>query len=175
MDVQVRGILIMAMRDAFTGITAILGPERAGYFEEVEAAGWYDGNPYYEALRYLRDHTSPRALLLVGNRVVEELRAFLPGLNEATPKWLADEIGRLYHELVRGPASGDWRLEHYEPGRAILAEDSTLSNPVFGAGILRGALEMVGAYNVRVELLNERDAGSAFNRYLVEWIHPSGE
>ena len=75
---------------------------------------------------------------------------------------------------MRGEEAGEWIVEEYKPGRAIVRETAITANVDFISGVLRGGLEALGACNIRVTILDERSAGAAANRYLVEWIEPPG-
>jgi len=175
MNIEIRGIYYKAVKNVFPGIAAIVGPELGKCFDDIDGAGWYDGKAYFEAVKYLRDHISPPSMVLVGNEIVEELKKLIPELTTARPRALALKVPEFYANLARGPDAGAWLVESYEPGKAILAENGATTSPVLALGMIRAILESCGAYNVRAEILNERSAGSALNRYLFEWIHPSGE
>lgn len=175
MDAEVRGVFLQALKDALPDLTSIVGPELGAHFENIKPDNWYDGRCYFETIAFLREHISPQAMALVGSRFVEELKTKLPVLGSGSPREMAYRAAEIYGAFVRGSEGGYWRLESYEPGRAVIAECSASWNPALSAGIIRGSLENAGAYNVRIELLSNRQEGAPENRYLVEWIHPSGE
>jgi len=175
MNVEIRGVYLIAIKAIFPGIAAIVGPERGKYFESIDPAGWYGGDVYFDTIKYLRDHILPQAMVLFGNQILEEFIKLVPEISSFGPRLLVSNVPEFYKKLVRGPDAGEWCVESYEPGRVVLAENGASPSPAVSLGVLRGALEMSGAYNVRSELLNERIAGSKVNRYLIEWIHPSGE
>jgi len=174
-DIEVRGVLLQALKEAFPAITSIVGPELGKFFEDVDPGGWYEGRAYFETMAFLRNHISPQAMIHIGNRLLDELKTAFPPLGTSSPREMAHRVADFHDFFVRGAGAGGWRLEDYEPGRAVIAEDSPFSNPLLAAGIIRGGLENTGAYNVRIEVLNDRSEGASENRYLVEWIHPSGE
>lgn len=175
MDIEIRGIYYKAVKNVFPGVAAIIGAELGKRFDDIDAVGWYDGTAYFETVKYLRDHISPQSMVLIGNEIIAEFRKLLPLLETAGPRVLAQNVPEFYANLVRGPGAGAWRVESYEPGRAILAENGATTSPALALGMIRAILESCGAYNVRAEVLNERAAGASENRYLFEWIHPSGE
>jgi hypothetical protein len=175
MNVEIRGLYFKAVKTVFPGIAAIVGPERGERFENIDQAGWYDGAVYFETVKYLGAHISPQAMALIGNQIVEEFFKLLPEAASYGPKQIMSKVPEVYRELIRGPGTGAWWVESYETGRAVLAENGAAPSRTVSLGILRGVLEARGAYNVRSEVLNERAVGSAVNRYLIEWIHPSGE
>jgi hypothetical protein len=174
-NVEIRGIYFKAVKDVFPGIVIIVGPERGKQFDNIDPAGWYDGAVYFDTVRYLRKCLSPQAMVLIGNQIVEEFFKLFPEVSSYGPRLLVSKVPVFYKELIRGPDAGAWWVEKYEPGRVILAENGVAPSPDISIGVLRGALEAGGAYNVRSEVLNERAAGSTCNRYLLEWMHPSGE
>lgn len=170
-----RGVLLRALKEALPAIESIVGPELGRFFEDIEADGWYDSRVYLETMAFLRQHLSPQAMLFVGNRLLDELKTAFPPLGTSSPREMAHRVGDFHDFFVRGSGAGGWHLESYEPGRAVIIEDSPFSNPLLAMGIIRGGLENTGAYNVRIEVLSDRAEGAPENRYLVEWIHPSGE
>ncbi len=42
----------------------------------------------------------------------------------------------------------------------------------FSVGVIKSSFEAVGAYNVRVAVIDDRTKGADANRYLAEWMEP---
>ena len=72
----------------------------------------------------------------------------------------------------RGADAGKWTLEEYRGGRAVVSYDGIFAGPDLCVGIMNRALELVGAYGVRVKVVENRAQGGAVDRYLLEWMEP---
>lgn len=173
--IEVRGAVLQALKEAFPAMESAVRAELWACFKDVDPEAWYDAAIYIETMSFLKEHISPPAMLSVGNRLVDLLKSACPPLETKSPREMAHRVTDYYNYFIRGEAAGEWHLESYEPGRAIVVEKAVLSNPFLASGIMRGGLENTGAYNVRIEILSDRAEGAPENRYLVEWIHPSGE
>lgn len=164
-----------AIKEVFPHITEILTPELAAHFEgEIDPAAWYDAGPYLETVRYLIEHISPEFMALLGGHLAGIAADNFKQFGVDSTRQLAEVLPEIYRNNVRGEEAGEWIVEEYKPGRAIIRETAIIANVDFVSGVLRGGLEALGACNIRVSVLDERSAGAAANRYLVEWIEPPG-
>lgn len=53
-----------------------------------------------------------------------------------------------------------------------MSYDGILAGPDLCVGIMNRALELVGAYGVRVKVVENRAQGGAVDRYLPGWMEP---
>jgi hypothetical protein len=169
---EVRGAFFRALKEVFPHIAEIVGEELGGYFKDVDAEGWYDAAPYLAAVKYLRERISPQVMVLIGNQLVETIREQMGDMGANSPREWAERLPEFYGEFVRGEGAGDWRVEEYAPGRAVVKETGVTGNVDFSVGIIKSSLESVGAYNVRVAVIDDRAQGAEANRFLAEWIEP---
>lgn len=169
---EVRGTFFLALKEVFPHIGEIVGEDLGKYFENIDAEGWYDAAPYLAAVEYLRDRISPQVMVLIGNQLVETVKEQLRGLEAATPQELAERLPEFYRQYVRGEGAGEWRVEEFAPGRAVFKETGVTGNVDFSVGIIKSSLEAVGAYNVRVAVIDDRARGADANRFLAEWMEP---
>ena len=173
--IECRGMYYQAIKEVFPHITEILTPELAPHFEgDIDPAAWYDARPYLETVRYLIEHISPGCMALLGGHLAGIAEDNFKQFGVDSTRQLAEVLPEVYRNNVRGEEAGEWIVEEYKPGRAIIRETAITANVDFVSGVLRGGLEALGACNIRVSVLDERNAGAAANRYLVEWIEPPG-
>ncbi len=172
---QVRGILFRMVRGAFPYLETIVGPELGRYFQKVDDDGWFNGAPYLEARRYLSKHMSADVMVGIGKQLAEVFKDYLAARHVRTPSTFVERIPELYAEVARGPGAGAWEVETSGPGRAVIRENGITGSTGLGAGALKGCLETVGAYNVRVTIVDDAARGASHNRYLVEWLEGEGE
>jgi len=170
---EVRGVFYKMIADIFPHIGEIVGPELGKHFEDVDATAWYDAGPYLETRAFLAARISPDVMSLLGEQLVEIIREGVVKAGVREPLELGRRLPEVYGGLVRGEGAGTWEMEEGTAGRAIIRESGITSNVDFGAGILKGGLEGVGAYNIRVTVLDNRADGAPSNRYLVEWMEPN--
>jgi uncharacterized protein (TIGR02265 family) len=169
---EVRGIFFRALKEVFPHIGEIVGEDLGKYFEDIDAEGWYDAAPYLAAVMYLRERISQQVMVLIGNQLVETIKGQIRDLEATSPRELAERLPELYRLYVRGEGAGDWRVEEFAPGRAIIKETGITGNVDFSVGIIKSSLETVGAYNVRVAVIDDRAQGADANRFLAEWMEP---
>jgi hypothetical protein len=173
--IECRGIYYQAIKEVFPHITEVLTPELAAHFEgEIDPEAWYDARPYLETVGYLIAHISPDFMALLGGHLAGIAKGNFEQFGVDSTRKLAAILPRIYSNNVRGEEAGEWIVEEYKPGRAIIKETAITANVDFVSGVLRGGLEALGAYNIRISVLDERGAGADANRYLVEWIEPPG-
>jgi hypothetical protein len=173
--IECRGIYYQAVKEVFPHITEILTPELAVHFEgQIDPEAWYDARPYLATVGYLIEHISPDFMALLGGHLAEIAKDNFEQFGVDSSRKLAAILPQIYRNNVRGEDAGEWLVEEYKPGRAIIRETAITANVDFVSGVLRGGLEAMGAYNIRVSVLDERNTGADANRYLVEWIEPPG-
>jgi hypothetical protein len=173
--IERRGIYYQAIKEAFPHITEVLTPELAAHFEgEINPEAWYDARPYPETIGYLRGRIPPGFMALLGGHLAGIAKDNLEQFGVDSTRKLAAILPQIYNNNVRGEEAGEWIVEEYKPGRAVMREKAITANVDFVSGVLRGGREALGAYNIRVSILDERSAGATANRYLVEWIEPPG-
>jgi hypothetical protein len=171
-EVEVRGVVYLMLREVFPHLGEMFDPELGALFEEVEAEGWYGAELYVRARGFLKEHMSPAVSALVGTRLIDLFQERLHDLEVDTPRDLAERINEVYAEYVRGPGAGEWTLEEYRGGRAVLSYDGDFAGPALCIGIMNRALELTGACDVRIGVIEERAQGAAVDRYLLEWMEP---
>jgi len=164
---EVRGVSYRMIKEIFPHIGDIVGPELGRYFEDVEIDRWYDAGPYLATISFLRERISPQVIQLIGDRFVELFKRRFSERGITSAEGLLRQVSALYAESVRGEGAGGWYLDEYLPGRAIVREDGIFVDVNFAIGVLKSALAALGAYNVRVALLDDRSRGARFSRYLV--------
>ena len=167
---EVRGVFYRMLKEVFPHIEEIVGEGIGKHFEGIDPDAWYDAGPYLVAVDYLRERISPQVMVLIGNRLVEVIEAEIRDFDIGSPREVAEKLPEIYRGFVRGEGAGDWHTEEYAPGRAVIVETGVTGNVSFAAGVLKSSVEAVGAYNVRVTVLDERAKGAAANRYLLEWM-----
>jgi hypothetical protein len=172
---EVRGIFYRALKQVFPHIGEIVGEGLGKHFQDVDGAGWYDAAPYLATVEYLRDRISPQVMVLIGNQLVETIREYMQDFDVASPAELAEKLPELYRNFVRGEGAGDWRLQEFTAGRAVIRETGITSNVDISVGVIKSALEAAGAYNVRVAVIDDRAQGGDANRYLAEWLEPDAD
>jgi hypothetical protein len=173
--IECRGVYYRAIKEVFPNITEILTPELAAHFAGViDPDAWYDARPYLETIQYMMEHISPGVMSLLGGHLAEIAKDNFRAFGVGSTRELAEVLPTIYHNNVRGEEAGEWIVEEYKPGRAILKETAITANLDFVSGVLRGGLEALGARNIRVSVLEDRTKGAEANRYLVEWIEPPG-
>jgi uncharacterized protein (TIGR02265 family) len=170
---EVRGLAYQMVKDIFPHLEGIVGAELAAHFENVDGEAWYDAGPYLKTIRYLIEHISPQVMVLIGNQLIEAFKGVIRRRGINTTRELAEALPELTKEIMRGENAGQWAAEEYAPGRAVIRETGLTANTDFGSGVIKAGLELVGAYNVRVTVIDDRAAGAEANRYLVEWIDPA--
>ncbi len=156
----------------FPHIGDIVGEDLEAYFEDIDSEAWYDAAPYRAAVKYLRDRISPQVMVLIGNQLVETIGEQMRASDVNSPRELAERLPELYGDFVRGEGAGDWHVEEFAPGRAIIEETGITGNVDFSAGVIKSGFEAVGAVNVRVAVIDDREKGADANRYLAEWLEP---
>lgn len=160
------------VKEVFPHLEGIVGAELAAHFENVDGEAWYEAGPYLKTIRYLIGRISPQVMVLIGNQMIEVFKATIFRRGISTTRELAESLPELTREVMRGEEAGRWLAEEYAPGRAVIRETGLTANTDFGSGVIKAGLELVGAYNVRVTVIDDRAAGAEANRYLVEWIEP---
>jgi hypothetical protein len=171
--IECRGIYYQAIKEVFPHITELLPAKLAARFEgEIDPEAWYDAHPYLETIGYLLERISPGVMALLGGHLAEIALANFREFGIESTAQLAEVLPKIYHNNVRGEESGEWLVEEYRPGRAVLKETAITANVDFVSGVLRGGLEALGACNIRITVLEDRTKGAEENRYLVEWIEP---
>jgi len=174
-SIECRGVYYQAIKAVFPHIGGILPPELGRYFEdEIDPEAWYDARPYLESIQYLIDYISPEVMVLLGSYLIEISKDNFKEFGVDSSRKLAEILPEMYRNNVRGREAGEWVLEEYRPGRAILRETAVIANVNFVKGVLKGGLEALGCYNIRVNVLDDRAEGAAANRYLLEWMEPEG-
>jgi hypothetical protein len=168
--VEVRGVVYQMLREVFPNLGEVVDPELGKLFGEVEAGGWYGAELYIQARSFLKEHMSPAVSALVGTRLIDLFKERLRDLNIDSPRDLAERGNEIYGEYVRGEEAGEWTLEEYRRGRAVVSYDGSFAGPGLCVGIMDRALEMAGGYGVRVKVLEDRAHGGAVDRYLLEWM-----
>jgi hypothetical protein len=171
-EMEVRGIFFQVLKQVFPHISEIVGEDLAKYFQDIDGEAWYDADPYLAAVKYLRDRISPQVMVLIGNQLVETIREQVRDSDVTSPRELAEKLPELYGNFVRGKGAGDWHVEEFAPGRAIIEETGVTGNVDFSVGVIKSSFEAVGAYNVRVAVIDDRTKGADANRYLAEWMEP---
>jgi len=172
---EVRGIFYRALKQVFPHIGEIVGEGLGKYFEDIDGAGWYEAAPYLATVEYLRDRISPQVMVLIGNQLVETIREYMPDFDVDSPAELAEKLPELYRNFVRGEGTGDWHVEEFAAGRAVIRETGITGSVDFSVGVIKSSLEAVGAYNVRVAVIDDRAEGADANRYLAEWLEPDAD
>lgn len=169
---EVRGIFFQVLKQVFPHIGDIVGEGLEEYFEDIDGEAWYDAAPYQAAVKYLRDRISPQVMVLIGNQLVETIGQQMRASDVNSPRELAERLPELYGDFVRGEGAGDWHVEEFAPGRAIIEETGITANVDFSVGVIKSSFEGVGAVNVRVAVIDDRAKGADANRYLAEWLEP---
>ena len=172
---EIRGVYYLLLKKTFPLIADIVGPELGRYFEDIDADGWYDAGPYLETVKYLKEHISPEVMELVGSELAAMVEDKIRALGINTPQDLATKVAEIFGTMVRGEDAGSWEISNYQTSRCILTETGPTRDTSFVAGIVRGGLGAVGAYNIRITVLEDRANGAAANKYLIEWMEPKGE
>jgi hypothetical protein len=169
---EVRGGLMALIQEVFPHIGGLLPAEYQKAFEDIDPDGWYDAAAYRAAVDYLSRHVSGDVVELLGARVTLAFTHRLRARGITTVERLAAELPATYAELVRGPEAGEWFVDEFQPGRAVVRERSLSESEEFATGVIKASLEYLGACNIRVTVFERRAEGAPFNRYLVEWIDP---
>lgn len=167
--IEIRGFFYQALVDIFPTIGELLKETWPAGLEGIRGDGWYDIEPYHRAREFITAHVSPVVLNLIGARLVEFYREELTRKGIKTGRDLARALPALYREWVRGDP-GEWEIREVGRGRAVVRYTGEMISPDITAGVFKGALETVGAYNVRVTVLESRPKGAPFNEWLVEWL-----
>ncbi len=171
--IECRGVYYQAVKVVFPHIAEILPPELGRHFEEeIDPEAWYDARPYLKSIQYLLDYISPEVMVLLGGYLIEISKDNFIKFGVDSTRKLAEVLPKMYHNNVRGEEAGEWVVEEYRPGRAILRETAITANVNFIKGVLKGGLEALGCCNIRVAVLEDRAEGAPANRYLVEWMEP---
>ncbi len=172
---EIRGLYYRLIKDVFPQIGEIVGPELGRFYDDIDVDAWYDGEPFFATLRYLKEFISPQVMVLIGGQFMEMFQGYLKERGITTTRALAAATPGLYRELVRGTTAGEWIVEDFRPGRAVVVETGTTgAGSDFALGVLKGALNAVNASNVRTTVLDDQKHGASVNRYLVEWLEGPG-
>jgi len=167
---EIRGFFYQALKDTFPGIGELIGPALAERLANIDLYEWYDIGPYLKAREFLTTYVSPEVLRLIGNRLIELYKDELKAKCFTTGAALAAALPDLYREWVRGDDAGEWLVTVQAPGCAVIKYTGEMASVHITAGVFKGALEAVGAYNIRVTILDTRADGGPYNTWVVEWI-----
>jgi hypothetical protein len=176
MALEIKGVFYQALKNVFPDVVTVVDPELGEHFEgDIDAAAWYEAEPYVKTVEYLVGHISPEAVTFLGNEFVEILRGRFNEMGVGTIRDFADKAPRLYHEFIRGPEGEGWEIEDFRPGRIVIKETGFLPYVDFISGVIKRALEALGGLNVRVAVLDDRAKGADVNRYLAEWLEAEND
>jgi hypothetical protein len=174
--IEVRGIFYQAIKNVFPHIAEIVPPELGKHFEkEIDPGGWYNAEPYVATVEYLLEHISPQVMVLLGNELTEVGKREMLDMGITSTEEFAQKLNGLYPQFVRGAGTGAWVVEEYRPGRMVIKETGIVRNISFILGVLKSLFSAFEAVNIRITVLDEREKGAEFNRFLIEWIESNSE
>ncbi len=164
---EMRGINLLALKRMFRNLDAIAGEEVASIYHDVDALAWYPGEKPLRAWAVLQGYLKRETFEEMGATVATMIKEqFIP--DAVTPEAVLRYLPDGYRECARGERIGGWYVEEVGEGTAVLAEDTVTRDAAFGAGVIRGLLETVGASGVRVEVVADA-CGAGRNRYRATW------